>query len=73
MEATTIQLSSSLLNELKSRKLSERETYEDVIFDLIEDTMELSEETKADIKRSQKEIKAGKYYTLDQVKSRLKL
>lgn len=73
MESTTIQLSGSLLNELKARKLSERETYEDVIYDLLEDTMELSEETKADIERARSEIKAGKYYTLDEMKSKLKV
>ncbi len=73
MEATTIQLSSSLLSELKARKLSERETYEDVIYDLLEDTMELNEETKADIAKARGEIKAGKYYTLEEMKSRLKL
>jgi len=73
MEATTIQLSSTLLNELKSRKLSDRETYEDIIFDLLEDTMELSGETKADITKARKEIKAGEYYTLEEMKSKLKL
>ncbi|PIN87225.1 hypothetical protein COV19_00780 [Candidatus Woesearchaeota archaeon CG10_big_fil_rev_8_21_14_0_10_44_13] len=71
--ATTIQVSDSLLRELKSKKMHEKESYEEVIWDLLEDTMELSEETKQDIKRSLKEIKQGKTLTLDEVKRRLKI
>jgi len=69
--ATTIQLSFDLLNELKARKFSERETYEDVILDLLEDTKELSAETRKDIERARMEIKSGEYYSLNQVKSEL--
>ncbi len=43
--ATTIQVSTELAEELKKRKLYEKETYEEVIWDIIEDTLELSEET----------------------------
>jgi hypothetical protein len=35
--------------------------------------MELSEETKKDIKKAEKEIKAGKTHSLEQVKKRLGL
>ena len=73
MEYTTIQLSTGLLNQLKARKLSDRETYEEVIQDLIEDTMELSEETIRDIEISREEIKRGEFYTLEEVKSQLKI
>jgi len=37
---TTIQVSNILHNELIKRKLFDRETYEEVIWDLIEDTRE---------------------------------
>lgn len=73
MGYTTIQLSTELLNKLKARKLSDRETYEEVIENLIEDTMELSKETIKDIEKSRAEIKRGEFYTLEEVKSELKL
>ncbi len=66
--ATTIQISDKLQQALAKKKLSDRETYEEVIWDLIEDTMELNEETKREIKQSLKEIKEGKTYKLSQIK-----
>lgn len=71
--ATTIQVSSSLLESLKKRKLYDKESYEEVILDLMEDSMELSDETKRSIDQSLKEMKAGKFYTHEEVKKRLGL
>lgn len=68
---TTIQVDVELLNELKKMKMFDRESYADVIRDLIEDTRELNEETKRGMEKSRKEIQAGKYYTLDEVKKQL--
>ena len=68
--ATTIQISGDLQKELKNRKLHDDESYEAVIWDLIEDTMELSEETKRDIAKARADYKKGKFYTLEQVKKR---
>ena len=70
---TTIQISRELLDKLKMRKLSEKESYERVIWDLIEDSMELSEETKRNIAQSEREIKEGKTVSLEEVKKKLKL
>ena len=42
--------------------------YEEIIWDLLEDTMELSEETKKDIAEAREDIRKGRVYTLDQVK-----
>jgi predicted transcriptional regulator len=72
MEITTIQISKSLLEELKSRKMYDKESYEDIIKDLLEDTMELSEETLANIKKSEEDIKEGRFKTLSEVEARLK-
>ncbi len=69
--ATTIQISDKLQQALAKKKLSDRETYEEVIWDLIEDTMELNEETKREIEQSLKEIKEGKTYKLSQIKKEL--
>ncbi|MEK6845081.1 MAG: hypothetical protein AABX44_02390 [Nanoarchaeota archaeon] len=69
--ATTIQISDNLLNKLKVMKLHEKESYESVLWDLIEDSMELSEETKRNILNYEKEIKANgfkNFKTLEQIK-----
>jgi len=70
---TTIQISKELQTNLKKRKLYEKESYEEVIWDLLEDTMELSEQTKRDIAEAEADIKAGRVHMLEEVKKRLKL
>ena len=71
--ATTIQISGNLQKELKKRKLFERETYEEIIWDMIEDTRELNEQTKKELEQARTEVSKGKYKTLSQVKSELGL
>ena len=71
--ATTIQVSKELQRELMKRKLFDRETYEEVIWDLIEDCMELSERTIEELQRSREEIRSGKSHTLLEVKKELGL
>jgi rhodanese-related sulfurtransferase len=41
---TTIQVSENLQKELAERKLHDKETYEEVIWDLMEDALELGKE-----------------------------
>ena len=69
--ATTIQISNKLLEQLKNRKMYGKESYEEVIWDLIEDTLELSEETKKHIEQARKDIKEGRVYTHEQIKKEL--
>lgn len=71
--ATTIQVSENLLSTLKQRKLYEKESYEEVIWDLVEDTQEVSKETKLEIEQARRDIKAGRSYIHEQVKKRLGL
>ena len=71
--ATSIQISEKLQRELVKRKLFGKETYEDVIWDLIENARELSEETKREIDEARKEIKKGRVHTLADVKKELGL
>ncbi len=71
--ATTIQISEALKRELQKRKIFRRETYEDVIWDLLEIDKELSEETLRHLKESYKDIEEGRVYTLNEVKKRLGL
>jgi len=70
---TTIQISEELLDKLKMRKLYNKESYEEVILDALEDSQELSEQTKKEIERVRAEIKKGKFYTHEHVKKRLGL
>jgi len=72
MTTTTIQISKDLLEEIKARKMYDKETYEDIIRDLLEDTMELSDQTLANIKKSEEDIKAGRVHTLKEIEKRLK-
>jgi len=71
--ATTIQVSEQLLAELKERKLFVKETYEEVIWDLLEDSQELSEETKQELKKAEKDIAEGRIITHQQLKKELGL
>jgi len=70
MGQTTIQISRELLEQLKLRKMSQKESYEEVVWDLIEDTMELSEETKKAIAEGRKQIKEGKTISLEAIKKK---
>ena len=71
--ATSIQISEKLKRELVKRKLFDKETYEDVIWDLIENARELSEETKREIAEAREEIKEGRVHTLADVRKELGL
>lgn len=70
---TTIQVSVELMEQLKQRKFYDKESYEEIIWDLLEDHMELSEETKKHIKQAEKEIQEGKTVSLEKVKKKLRL
>ena len=73
---TTIQISKELIEKLKVMKLHNKESYEDLIWGLIEDRMEFSEETKKNIKEYEKDFKEGKFHKftkLEDVKKELKI
>lgn len=69
--ATTIQITESLQDALFKRKFFERETYEEVIWDLMEDVKEINEETKRELEIARKEAKQGKVHSLAAVKKEL--
>lgn len=71
--ATTIQISKNLSNKLAMMKIHEKESYESVIWDLMEDRMEFSEQTRRNIEKSEKEIKEGRTISLEKLKKELKL
>ena len=69
--ATTIQISQELHKELSDRKLSDNESYEEVLWDMLEDIMELTEETKRSIAIAEKEINEGKTVSFEEVKKKI--
>lgn len=70
MAYTTIQISQQLQQELNKIKLFSRETYEEVIWNILEDRKELSEETKLEISLARKEIERGEFVTLSELKKK---
>ena len=70
---TTIQISKRLQKELLKRKFFNKETYEEIIWGMIEDNEELNAQTKKELAESRAEIKAGKVHTLGKVKKELGL
>ena len=71
--STTIQVSEDIRESLTSMKMHHRETYNEVIERLIEDSQEMSAETRREVKAAVKEISKGKYKTHAQVKRELGL
>lgn len=70
---TTIQISEDLLKKLQVMKMNAKESYEDTIWDIIEDRMELSEETKKNITESEADIKAGRVHKWEDIVKELKI
>ncbi len=68
---TTIQISNELLERLRNMKISNKESYENIIWDLVEDRLEFSKTTKKNIEQSQKEIKEKKTISLEQLKRKI--
>jgi hypothetical protein len=73
MTISTIQIKVETKKTLQSMKLHPRETYEEVIERMIEDTSELKEQTREEIEEARKEIESGKFVTHEQVKKDLGL
>jgi predicted transcriptional regulator len=67
-----IRISEELKDALANRMRSKGDTYEDVIWDLIEDTLELSEHTKHTIEASRAEAARGETVSLDELEARVK-
>jgi len=70
---TTIQISTKLRDALQKRKMSSKESYEDVIWDMFEDTMALSEETIRDIEQARRDYAEGKFSKFSDFKKELGL
>ena len=51
----------------------DRETYNDVIERMIEDELELNDETKKEIEEARNRIKSGKFFSQEEVEKRFGL
>jgi predicted CopG family antitoxin len=73
MEKTTIQISNETLERLKALKNFERQSYDDILINLIENIEEetLSEEEIDDIKIALEEVKRGEVYPIEKVAKEL--
>jgi len=70
---TSIQISRGLMEKLRALKLYSKESYEEVIWELIEDRMELSEDTKKNIAISEDQMVKREIVSLEEIKRKNKL
>ena len=64
---TTIQISDEQLEALKKRNIHSKETFEEIIWDLLEDQMVLKDEIIEAIEKGKKEYLQGDYQTMEDV------
>lgn len=67
---STIQVSKEIKQALEKQKFSQSETYEDVIWDLLEDRITLSKEAQEAILAGEEEIKNKQTITLSALKKK---
>ena len=73
MEKTTIQINQSTLDRLKSLKRYERESYDEILNNLIVEAEDdtLSEEEIEDLKEALDEVKQGKTKSIEKIAKEL--
>jgi len=73
MEKTTIQINIETLERLKSLKNSERQSYDELLNNLISNCEEeiMNEEEITEIQQGLEDIKKGKVYSIDSVAKEL--
>ena len=69
MEQTTIQIDNRIKELLLKQKISEKDSYNDILERILEDAMEFTEETKKDIAESKKQAERGEVHSLEEVKA----
>ena len=72
MQQTTIRITSDLHQALGSLK-SPNESFEDLMWDLIEPYLELSPQTKKNIAKSLEEYERGETFSLEEIKKEFNL
>ena len=72
-EQTSIRVSKQILELLKGMKTYPKESYDEVIWELVEPHLELNEKTKKNIEGSIKEYEKGEVYTFEEIKKKYRL
>lgn len=72
-DMTTIQVSRDVKEKLEKLKISRRDTYNDIIEQLIEDSQELSDQAKKDLEEALDDVKHGRVVPHEEVKRSLNL
>lgn len=69
MEKTTIQIGSTTLQRLKNLKLSERQSYDEVVNKLIDTVKQesLSDEELEEIQKGLEDVRRGRVYSIESV------
>ena len=70
-EFTTIQITKKLKEKLDQLKVSKRDTYNQVIEDLVEDTFELSDKALKDLTEALEDVKHGRVVSHEEIKKEL--
>jgi len=70
---TTIRISPEVKEQLDRMKMFNRESYNNIIELLIEDTLELNKKTKKEIEEARKRIDKGEFFTEEEVEKQLGL
>ena len=71
--ATTIQISDNVKQILDKMKIYERETYNEIIENMIEDQMEINEKTKKELDKARERVDNGEFVTLEDVEKKFGL
>ena len=71
--ATTIQISNEVKSHLDKMKIFERETYNELLLNMIEDNLRVNEKTKKEIIEARKRVKHGEFITQEEVERKLDL
>ncbi len=67
--STTIKVSQDFVGALKSIKSQTNQSFEEILWDLLEPYLDFSAETKKAIEKSRKDAMEGKTFSLAEIKS----
>jgi len=70
---TTIQISDNVKATLDKMRIFQRETYNEIIMNMIEDNLQINEQTKKELDAARKDFKLGKTISQEEVKKRFGL
>ena len=70
MQQTTIRISKKLLDSLLKLKIDDSETYEEVIWDVIEPYLDISKKVKESLREAEKDIQRKETISFEELKKK---